>query len=150
MSENEKALRIGELAQRGGTSVAALRYYERIGLLPQALRSEGGMRRYGDDAVERLAFIKQAQRNGLSLADIRSLLAFRDRGGANRCRQVLGLLRERISGIEGQVRELRAFRGVLQRYATQCERAQQHSAGADCPVVFKLGEQKSGPLRKRP
>ena len=67
--------RIGEVAMRAGVSVDALRYYERVKLLPHAKRSSGGFRLFGFDAIERVQFIKQGQELGLTLDEIKGLLA---------------------------------------------------------------------------
>ena len=120
-------------------TVEALRYYERIGLLPSAPRTDGGMRRYDERAIERVRFIKQAQRNGLSLKDIKALLAFRDKG---RCQQVLKLLAERIGIIDQQIAELTSFREVLDGYAEKCRQAQRRAGEPECPVVGELGRVK--------
>ena len=60
-------LTVSKLAEEAGTSPDTVRYYERIGLLPETERSASGYRLYGDEAVERLRFIKRAQRFGLRL-----------------------------------------------------------------------------------
>ncbi len=75
-----KQLTVSKLADRVGTSADTVRYYERIGLLPEPDRSASGYRMYSDDAVERLQFIKYAQRFGLRLEEISELLAIRERG----------------------------------------------------------------------
>ena len=64
-------LRTGELAARAGVSVDAVRYYERLKLLPRARRTSGNFRLFGEHAVERLQFIKQAQELGFSLDEIK-------------------------------------------------------------------------------
>jgi MerR family redox-sensitive transcriptional activator SoxR len=76
----EASFSIGEVAAQAGISVSALRYYERIGLLPAAER-EQGRRRFPASTVRRLGTIAAAKRAGLSLAEIRSLLSTLD-GGA--------------------------------------------------------------------
>jgi DNA-binding transcriptional MerR regulator len=73
-------LRVSELASEVGTSPDALRYYERIGLLAPPERSAAGYRLYDLEAVERVRFIKRAQRFGLRLADIAGLIAVQERG----------------------------------------------------------------------
>ena len=73
MKERELTMRIGEVAQQGGLTVEALRYYERMGLLPTPPRSSGGLRRYRPDVLDRVRFIKQAQTLGLSLKEIQQL-----------------------------------------------------------------------------
>jgi MerR family redox-sensitive transcriptional activator SoxR len=67
-------LAIGEVAQRAGVATSALRFYEREGLIA-SVRTDGGQRRYERDVLRRIAFIRAAQRVGLSLDDIRTSLA---------------------------------------------------------------------------
>ena len=67
-------LSIGEVAARAGVATSALRFYEREGLI-RAIRSDGGQRRYERDVLRRIAFVRAAQRVGLSLDDIRASLA---------------------------------------------------------------------------
>ena len=69
------AMRIGELAKLAGISTSALRYYEEAGLLGPAARTEAGYRVYGPEAVGRLQFVRRAKALGLSLQEIRQLLA---------------------------------------------------------------------------
>jgi DNA-binding transcriptional MerR regulator len=72
--DNHAPLAIGELARRAGTAPLALRYYERIGLLPPAERA-GGKRRYPPSSAERLALVRLCQDAGFTLKEIRQLLA---------------------------------------------------------------------------
>lgn len=132
-------LRIGELATRSGVTPDALRYYERLGLIPHARRTAGGFRVYGPDAQDRIRFIKQAQAHGLSLADIRELLAFRDRGGRERCRHVQRLLGTKIAELDSQLVQLQEFRRTLKSYVDQCQQTLSGTSEADCPVVAQLG-----------
>jgi len=67
-------LTIGEVADRAGVATSALRYYEREGLI-ESTRTSGGQRRYHRDVLRRIAFIRAAQRVGLTLDDIRDSLA---------------------------------------------------------------------------
>jgi len=67
-------LSIGEVASRSGIATSALRFYESQGLV-QAIRNEGGQRRYERDVLRRVAFIRVAQRVGLTLEEVRSALA---------------------------------------------------------------------------
>ena len=67
-------LTIGETAARAGVATSALRFYEREGLIAST-RTDGGQRRYERDVLRRIAFIRAAQRVGLSLDDIRASLA---------------------------------------------------------------------------
>ena len=134
----EHHLRIGELATLSGLTSDAVRYYERLGLMPRARRTSGGYRMFAPGAAERIRFIKQAQANGLSLAEIRQLLAFQDRGGRERCRHVHHLLGLKLAEIETKLAQLQEFRQTLGDYLVQCERSLSGSADAECPVVERL------------
>jgi MerR family redox-sensitive transcriptional activator SoxR len=72
-------LTIGRLAQRVGLNTSAIRYYERVGVLPAAER-ESGQRRYGEDAVRRLEVLGVAKQAGFSLDEARLLLQSADAG----------------------------------------------------------------------
>jgi MerR family transcriptional regulator, redox-sensitive transcriptional activator SoxR len=76
---DDAMLTIGQVAERAGLNVSAIRYYEAEGLLPQPLRVSG-QRRYSDEVLGRLGVIAVAKRAGFSLDDIRTLLAARDAG----------------------------------------------------------------------
>ncbi len=102
-------LTVSELARRVGTTSDTIRYYERIGLLPQVARSPSGYRLFGDDDVERLRFIKRAQRLGLQLEQIRELVAVRERGLCP-CGHVRDLLVAKLRDIEEEIASLAALR----------------------------------------
>ena len=71
---------VARLARATGASPDTVRYYERLGLLPGAGRTESGYRVFGEQDVERLRFIRSAQRLGFSLAEIGELLGIREHG----------------------------------------------------------------------
>jgi DNA-binding transcriptional MerR regulator len=73
-------LTVGQLAARAAVRTDTIRYYEREGLLPAPRRTDGEHRRYGPADLDRLLFIRGAQRLGLRLAEIRELLTVRDTG----------------------------------------------------------------------
>ncbi|MGH3981421.1 MAG: MerR family transcriptional regulator [Pseudonocardiaceae bacterium] len=75
-------MRIGQLAAQTGVSTKTIRYYEDIGVLHAPPRAPSGYRDYSDDAAPRLRFVRAAQSVGLTLGEIREVLAFRDRGEA--------------------------------------------------------------------
>lgn len=103
---------IGTLAEHLGVNPRTIRYYERVGLIPPARRSEGGYRLYAPADEERIRFIKSAQRLGLTLGEVKETLAFRERG-ERPCRYVAGLIEERLGEINQRLRELRAFKRDL-------------------------------------
>lgn len=130
--------RIGEVAGLAGVSVAAVRYYERIGLLPHPPRTDSGRRRFTSTAVERIQFVKQAQRNGLALSDIRELVGLQAERNDRRCRQVRQLLERKIADIDKRRAELDAFRRTLQAYADGCAQSLRRAADPDCPVIDEI------------
>lgn len=68
-------MRRGEIARAAGCTVSTLRHYEAVGLLPEPVRTSGGQRVYGEEHREILAFVLQGRAAGLTLEDIRDLLA---------------------------------------------------------------------------
>jgi len=105
-------MRIGELADRLGVNTKTIRYYEGIGLMPPPERTPAGYRVYEENAVERLTFIKTAQRLGITLDEVREILALRDRG-ERPCGYVRGVLRREVAEINERMRELEALRAEL-------------------------------------
>lgn len=135
--------RIGDLATLTGLTRDALRYYERLGLLPVPRRTSGGFRVYPADTIERVRFVKQAQMVGLTLHEIAALVRYQREGGVKRCRQVRDLLLTKLNEVEAKLQEFEAFRKTLSTYLAQCDRTlQQASASrtddAQCPVIDTL------------
>jgi DNA-binding transcriptional MerR regulator len=89
-----------------------IRYYEREGLLPVPQRTEGEHRRYGRADVDRLFFIRGAQRLGLRLAEIRDLLTVRD-SGVGPCEPAAGLLQRQVAQVEQDIERLSSLRVEL-------------------------------------
>ena len=96
---------IGEVAHRSGVPPKTLRYYEDIGLLPAPARTVSGYRDFDGTVIDRLRFIRSAQAIGLSLGEIRGIVALRDDGQAP-CGHVLELLRTRSLEIGRTIAEL--------------------------------------------
>ncbi len=105
-------MRIGELAERAGVSTKTIRYYESIGLLPEPARTGGGYRTYDVAGLERLAFVRDAQNSGLSLAEIASVLELKE-SGATSCQHTRSLLNRHIAELEDQIRRLRDTHATL-------------------------------------
>lgn len=113
-----KAKTVSKLAAEVGVSAAALRYYERVGLLRKPKRSASGYRQYEDSEADRIRFIKGAQRLGLRLRQIRELLEVRDRGVCP-CGHTEVLLRRRTEEVEAEMVRLSELRDELVRMAEQ-------------------------------
>lgn len=140
-------LRIGDLATRAGVSIDAVRYYERLKLLPRARRTSGGFRLFGADCVERIQFIRQAQELGLTLDEIKGLLAT---GAAEECRSVRDLLRRKLAELDDKMQTLRDFRRSLSRHLSACERElDAHGDSACCPVLPGVKDNPPRPMRTK-
>lgn len=107
-----QTLTVGQLATQADVRPDTIRYYERIGLLPPASRTSGDHRRYDDNTVDRLLFIRGAQRLGLQLAEISNLLAVRDTGDCP-CEPAETLLRRHVNEIDTEIARLTALREQL-------------------------------------
>ncbi len=107
-------MRIGELAKSLDLNTQTVRYYERIGLLPEPDRTEAGYRLYGEEDRRRLGFIKNARSAGLTLGEIKEVLAFHERGEPP-CAYVAETIARRSREIERQIAELTSFKRVLDR-----------------------------------
>ncbi|WP_258802328.1 heavy metal-responsive transcriptional regulator [Pseudarthrobacter sp. NS4] len=107
---------IGEVAKAAGMTPKTLRFYEEQGLLPPARRSPNGYRQYGEDSVARLDFIARGRAAGLSIDQIRSILAVREPGNAP-CTHVREILGRQLAELDLKIAELSALRaGVAASY----------------------------------
>ena len=129
-------LTIGALAQRAQVSTSMLRFYEREGLLRPARRSRGGYRLYGREAEHTLLFIRRAQRLGLSLEDIRLVLAGRGRAGVSG-NTVVGIAEQRFLEIERRLTELLVLRHELELFLDDLARRVGRSAGGAASRLYR-------------
>lgn len=120
-------LTIARLAAAGGVGVETVRFYQRKGLMPVPA-SSGAVRLYDETDVQRLGFIRSAQRAGFSLKEIAELLSLD--AGTDRSR-VQALARERLAAIDAQLAELTAARTALAALLEDC------TSGGDgpCPII---------------
>jgi MerR family mercuric resistance operon transcriptional regulator len=119
---------IGGLAKAAGVGVEKVRYYQRRGLLPEPPRPPGEIRRYGEDDLKRLRFIRRAQAAGFTLEEIGELLAL-DRTD-DRAR-VRALASERVTALDGKIAELRKSRAALDRLRSSCA----SGSSGPCPII---------------
>ena len=128
-------LTIGKLSDAAGVKVPTIRYYEEIGLLPEAERSAGNQRLYGQKAQERLTFIRHARELGFPLDAIRDLLSLSDRPDQS-CAAADAIASAQLATVEARIARLVALKAELERMLVQC-------AGgviADCRVIEVLGD----------
>src|SRR5437660_10519880 len=109
-------MRIGEIAEQSGLSTKALRYYERVGLVEEPLRTPSGYRDYRESVLERLRFIRSAQAAGLTLGEIKGVIAFREQGSPP-CGHVLELIESRAGDLDRRITELPTLRDHLRALA---------------------------------
>lgn len=127
-NQAKKSDTIGALAKAAGVGVETVRYYQRRGLLSEPPRPPGEVRRYGDEDVRRLKFIRSAQAAGFTLAEIGELLdlsAADDRASARQLAQT------RVAALDEKIAELKEARDALAGLATACAR----KSGGPCPIL---------------
>ena len=128
-------LSIGKLSAATGVKVPTIRYYEQIGLLPEAERSLGNQRLYTHKAHERLVFIRHARDLGFSLEAIRDLLSLSDNPDQP-CAAADAIARAQLAEVESRLARLAALKTELERMVVQC-------AGdriSDCRVIEVLSD----------
>lgn len=127
-------MRIGELADRLGITAKTIRYYERIGLLPEPQRRPSGYRMYGAEEADRLAFVRSAQRFGLRLDEIREVIALRDRG-ERPCGYVLETVRRELTDLDRRIGEMQAVRAQLSDLVARAEGSPAGDGGGYCELL---------------
>jgi MerR family transcriptional regulator, mercuric resistance operon regulatory protein len=121
------AMTIAKLARTGGVGVETVRYYQRRGLLDEPEKS-GAIRRYGEEDIRRLRFIRTAQAAGFTLEEIGELLALDATEDRARAR---AMAEHRIAAIDAKITELTAARDALDRLAQRCG----SGAAGPCPIL---------------
>lgn len=124
---------IGTVAKRTATKVQTIRYYEQVGLMLEPERTGGRQRRYGDAALDRLAFIRHARDLGFGLEAIRELLDLSDRPDRP-CADVDTIARRHLEDVEQRIARMETLRLELKRMLTQCGEGRV----ADCRVLEVL------------
>jgi DNA-binding transcriptional MerR regulator len=114
-------MRSGQLARRTGVSTDTLRHYERLGLLPLPQRTVGNYREYPPTSPQRVELIRRALTIGFSLADLKTVLAVRDKGGSP-CRHVRDVLCAKIRDMSQQIRNLVSLRAEMNRLSREWDK----------------------------
>lgn len=138
-TSGERRMRIGELAEQLGVNTKTIRYYERIGLLPEPERRPSGYRTYDAGDAERLAFVRSAQRFGLKLDEIREVIALRDRG-ERPCGFVIGTVRRELAGLDRRIGEMQAMRSQLRELVEHAEATPSVGGGRYCELLEHRGD----------
>lgn len=129
--------RIGALAERTGTNAATIRYYEEIRLLPRPDRQEGNQRRYGDEDVRRLTFIRRCRDFGFSIEQVRTLVSLvQDRSRS--CTEARDLAQTHLLEIQAKLRELKALEKSIAQFVAVCDAECAGGPGPDCCILDDL------------
>ncbi|MBA6118593.1 Cu(I)-responsive transcriptional regulator [Pseudomonas putida] len=126
-------MNIGQAARRSGLSTKMIRYYESIGLLKPATRSDSGYRLYQPQDLHSLAFIKRSRDLGFSLEEVGKLLTlWQDRQRASA--DVKALATQHIDALNQRIDELVSLRDTLSELVAHC----QGNDRPDCPILKDL------------
>ena len=126
-------MNIGTAARASGIPAKTIRYYEEIGLIQPAERSDGNYRVYGEHEVQTLRFIRRARSLGFSVDEVAELLdLWRDRSRSSR--RVKALANRHLEDIDGKIAALGTMRDTLNVLIERC-----HGDGRpDCPILADL------------
>ncbi len=130
-----KGLSRGELARRTGCNLETIRYYERIGLMPDPPRRGSGYRVYDAGHVSRLRFILRAREAGFTIEEIRGLLALVD-SGTQTCAEVKERTERHLAEVRAKIADLGRIERVLAATAAQCSGTEV----PHCPILEALAD----------
>lgn len=111
---------IGELSRRTGVKVPTIRFYEDKGLLPKPQRTAGNQRRYDEDALNRLQFIRHGRDLGLPLADIEALLSLEGAQGPD-LNRAHDIAERQLADLQQRIAQLRRLEAELMRITATCD-----------------------------
>jgi len=122
-----------ELARQTGSNLETVRYYEKIGLLPEPPRSANDYRVYSEAHVRRLRFVMRGRELGFSIEEIRGLLELVD-GGKQTCAEVKERTEHHLCDVRAKIADLRRIEKILAQTAAQCS----GDAIPECPILDAL------------
>jgi MerR family mercuric resistance operon transcriptional regulator len=128
----QEGMTIGRLAKAAGVHVETIRYYQRIGLIPEPQKPQGGHRRYPPSATERITFIRRAQQLGFSLEEVKKLLGYADGRGRREVRQIA---ENKYDLLGARVDQLNEMRRKLKRLIDLSRQSR-----SDDPIIAALQE----------
>lgn len=125
-----------ELARRTGCNLETIRYYEKVGLMPDPPRTAGGYRIYGAGHVSRLRFILRARELGFPVEELRSLLSMVDKHDYT-CGDIHAMTTTHLKSVRHRIRDLQRLERSLSAIADKCS----GEAVPECPIIDEmLGE----------
>ncbi|WP_297185388.1 Hg(II)-responsive transcriptional regulator [uncultured Porticoccus sp.] len=132
MQNTVNSLTIGGLAKAAQVHVETIRYYQRRGLVAIPERPPGGIRRYGSADIDRLTFVKTAQRLGFSLDEIANLLRLED---GTHCQEASALAEDKLRNVREKINRLKKIETALQEMVDRCH---VHEGDITCPLIASL------------
>ncbi|WP_019029962.1 MerR family transcriptional regulator [Colwellia piezophila] len=129
-------IKIGQLAKVTNVASKTIRYYEEIGLLPEAHRNDNGYREYGNNDVERLVFIRRCRELQIPLEQIKTLIAVQlDQKSS--CKEVDALIEQQLAKVRKTIAELTMLEQTLHTLATSCP----NDKVGDCQILKNLQQE---------
>lgn len=128
-----KGLKRAQLARQTGCNLETIRYYEKIGMMPEPPRTASGYRVYDEAHVARLRFILRGRELGFSIEELRGLLRLVDRG-TQTCAEVKAVTQQHLAAVRAKIVDLKRIEKVLATTAAQCSGKQV----PECPVLDAL------------
>ncbi len=110
---------IGEMSRRTSVKVPTIRYYEQMGLISAPERSQGNQRRYSNNELQRLSFIKHARDLGLTIDAIRELIELSDRP-SEPCAFADEIAAQHLESVQDKIRQLKKLEKELKRIVSGC------------------------------
>lgn len=130
---------IGVLARDSSVNIETIRYYEKIGVMPEPGRSRSGYRLYTTGHLKRLSFIRRGRELGFTLDELRGLLRLVD-GHTYTCAEVRALTLDHVASIRRKIADLKRLERVMTEISSHCS----GKRVPDCPIVDALFQ--PGPL----
>jgi len=137
-----KGLTIGQLSDRIGCSVPTIRFYEEIGLIPEAIRTEGGRRSYGDEDAKLLTFIRRCRDFGFPVEQVRDLVALSTSSERN-CFEARDLACGHLKNVREKIAEMKALERSLEEFIERCDIQCAGGPAADCVIFDDLADDRS-------
>jgi DNA-binding transcriptional MerR regulator len=139
-----KEITIGHLARQAGCTVPTIRYYEEIGLFPEAQRQASGHRIYGAPDLRRLTFIRRCRDFGFSIEQIKQLVTLAGSPNSD-CTTARDLAQAHLDDVRRKLKEMRALERSLKDFVTACDAKCAGGPAGACVILEDLASPKTAP-----
>ena len=130
----EQTFLTGQIAKKADVNVETLRFYEKKGLIPEPMRTVAGYRQYPEETIHRIQFIKNAQKLGFTLKEIRELLSI-TLVTEKQCQQVKGEIDHKLMEVDEKIEKLQKISDALKSLRTKCDEG---GIDGNCPILKLL------------